>query len=101
MCLRDLARVVGSRTTATRNPEDPIQLTEDNFQDALEHLATAGWPMERDAANAWIHFRGWRVNYESVAYRLADAVNAPPGPLGRPATQPAAATAATGAAAAP
>jgi hypothetical protein len=59
-------------------PEDPVQLTEESFQDALHHLADVGWPMERDAASAWIHFRGWRVNYESVAYGLADAINAPP-----------------------
>jgi hypothetical protein len=78
VCLRDLARVIGITYNSDPLPEDPIQLTEDNFQDALEHLANAGWPMERDAASAWIHFRGWRVNYESVAYRLADAVNAPP-----------------------
>ena len=78
MCLRDLARVVGLSFDSDPKPEDPVQLTEQNFQDALHHLADAGWPMERDAASAWIHFRGWRVNYESVAYRLADAVNAPP-----------------------
>jgi hypothetical protein len=78
MCLRDLARVVGLSFDADPKPEDPIQLTEANFQDALHHLDDVGWPMERDAASAWIHFRGWRVNYESLAYRLADAVNAPP-----------------------
>jgi hypothetical protein len=78
MCLRDLARVVGLSFETDPKPEDPIQLTEDNFQDAIHHLGDVGWPMGRDPASAWIHFRGWRVNYESLAYRLADAVNAPP-----------------------
>jgi hypothetical protein len=78
MCLRDLARVVGLEFDADPKPDDPISLTEDNFQDALDHLARVEWPMERDAASSWIHFRGWRVNYESLAYRLGDAVNAPP-----------------------
>ena len=78
MCLRDLARVVGIEYDADPKPEDPISLTEENFQDALEHLSDVGWPMERDAASSWIHFRGWRVNYESLAYGLGDAVNAPP-----------------------
>jgi hypothetical protein len=78
MCLRDLARVVGLPFDSDPKPEDPIALTEENFQDAIDHLADVGWPMGRDAANAWIHFRGWRVNYESLAYGLADAVNAPP-----------------------
>jgi hypothetical protein len=78
MCLRDLAHVVGLEFDADPKPDDPISLTEDNFQDALEHLARVAWPMERDAASSWIHFRGWRVNYESLAYRLGDAINAPP-----------------------
>jgi hypothetical protein len=78
VCLRDLARVVGLSFDSDPKPDDPVQLSEENFQDALHHLADVGWPMERDAASAWIHFRGWRVNYESLAYRLADAVNAPP-----------------------
>jgi len=78
MCLRDLASVVGLSFESDPKPDDPIQLTEDSFQDAIHHLDDVGWPMGRDAASAWIHFRGWRVNYESLAYRLADAVNAPP-----------------------
>ena len=78
MCLRDLARVIGLTFDSDPLPEDPIQLTEDNFRDALEHLANVGWPMERDAESSWVHFRGWRVNYESLAYRIGDAVNAPP-----------------------
>ncbi len=78
MCLRDLASVVGLSFESDPKPDDPIQLTEDSFQDAIHHLDDVGWPMGRDAASAWIHFRGWRVNYELLAYRLADAVNAPP-----------------------
>lgn len=78
MCLRDLARVVGIPFDNDPKPEDPIQLTESNFQDALDHLARVGWPMDRDAEQSWIHFRGWRVNYEALAYQLADAINAPP-----------------------
>ena len=42
MCLRDLARVVGLEFDADPKPDDPISLTEDNFQDALEHLARVG-----------------------------------------------------------
>ena len=36
--------------------------------------------LERTPEEAWPHFRGWRVNYESVAYALADLIVAPPGP---------------------
>jgi hypothetical protein len=78
MCLRDLATVVGLTYDPDPKPSDPIQLTEDNYQDAMHHLEHVGWKMQRSPAESWIHFRGWRVNYESLAYRIADAVNAPP-----------------------
>jgi hypothetical protein len=78
MCLRDLATVVGLPYDPDPKPGDPIQLTEDNYQDALHHLEHVDWKMQRGAAESWIHFRGWRVNYESLAYGIADAVNAPP-----------------------
>jgi hypothetical protein len=78
MCLRDIATVVGVAYDSDPKPGDPIQLTEDNYQDAIHHLEHVGWKMQRSAAESWVHFRGWRVNYESLAYRIADAVNAPP-----------------------
>jgi hypothetical protein len=42
--------------------------------------------MELTAAEAWPNFRGWRVNYETNAYRLADRVVAPPAPWSGPRT---------------
>jgi hypothetical protein len=39
-----------------------------------------GFATEVDAETAWPHFRGWRVNYEDLAYRWADRVLAPPAP---------------------
>jgi hypothetical protein len=78
MCLRDLAVVVGVRFDADPKPSDPILLTEDNYRDAMHHLEDVGWTMQRAAEDSWIHFRGWRVNYEALAYGIADAVNAPP-----------------------
>jgi hypothetical protein len=78
MCLRDLATVVGVTYDPDPKPSDPIQLTEANYEDAIHHLEHVGWTMQRPPAESWVHFRGWRVNYESLAYRIADAVNAPP-----------------------
>jgi hypothetical protein len=78
MCLRDLAAVVGIPFDPDPKPEDPITLTEDNYQDAIHHLEHVNWKMQRPAAESWVHFRGWRVNYEATAYAIADAVNAPP-----------------------
>ena len=50
MCLRDLASVVGLTYDPDPKPNDPIQLTEDNFQDAIHHLEHVGWTMQRSAA---------------------------------------------------
>jgi hypothetical protein len=43
-------------------------------------LEGVGFAMERSAEDAWPDFRGWRVNYETIAYRLADRLTAPPAP---------------------
>jgi hypothetical protein len=61
-------------------PEAPLDLTFEEFSDAVELLVAKSFPIERGAEEAWPHFRGWRVNYESLAYRLADRVVAPPAP---------------------
>lgn len=41
-------------------------------------LRSVGYPVEHTAEQAWPHYRGWRLNYEDVAYRLAYAIDAPP-----------------------
>ncbi|MCU1492922.1 MAG: hypothetical protein JWO62_686 [Acidimicrobiaceae bacterium] len=61
-------------------PEGPIELDYADFASAVAQLVEAGLPVERTAEEAWPHFRGWRVNYESIAYRLADYLVAPHAP---------------------
>ena len=36
------------------------------------------FPIEREPADAWPDFVGWRVNYEQAAYAVASAVDAVP-----------------------
>lgn len=79
-CLRDVAEAVGIPFDPDPFPEDPIELTYEEFAGAVQKLEDAGFPVERSAEEAWPHFRGWRVNYESVAYAIANWVVAPPGP---------------------
>src|SRR5580693_5666724 len=62
------------------NPEGPIELTFAEFDRAVVMLMSVGFATERGAEEAWADFRGWRVNYESVAYRLADRLTVPPAP---------------------
>jgi hypothetical protein len=62
------------------NPEGPIDLTFAEFERAVSMLVGVGFATERSAEEAWADFQGWRVNYESVAYRLADRLTVPPAP---------------------
>jgi hypothetical protein len=61
-------------------PDAPIRLTPAEFAEAVSLLHEVGFVTERDADEAWIHFKGWRVNYEDLAYRWAARVLAPPAP---------------------
>jgi hypothetical protein len=62
------------------DPDGPIDLTYPEFERAVAMLVSVGFATERSAEDAWADFRGWRVNYESVAYRLADRLTVPPAP---------------------
>lgn len=66
------------------DPEGPVSLTFDDYSQAIDKLAAVGFPMERSADESWEDFRGWRVNYERSAYRLADRITAPPAPWSGP-----------------
>ncbi len=78
--LNRIARVLRWEVDPDPNPEGPIDLTFDEFAAAVTMLEHVGFPMERSAEEAWPDFRGWRVNYENVAYRLCDRLTAPPAP---------------------
>ncbi len=78
--LRDIARVLHFPFDPDPQPDSPLQLTFEDFADAVEHVKAAGFLVERSAEEAWPHFRGWRVNYEKIAYWLAHKLDAVPAP---------------------
>ncbi len=78
--LRDIADIVGLPYNPDPTPEDPLQLTEQEFLLGVRRLQDSGFPVQRTPEEAWPHFRGWRVNYEEIAYALADRIVAPPAP---------------------
>jgi hypothetical protein len=78
--LRRIADSIGWDYEPDPMPDDPLQLTAEDFAAAVALLQEVGFATERDADAAWPHFRGWRVNYEDLAYRMADRVLAPPAP---------------------
>ncbi len=83
-CLRDIAQATHIPFDPDPSPDDPLELPESAFDAAFRQLETIGYPVSRPAAEAWLHFRGWRVNYESLAYALAYRLDAPPAPWSGP-----------------
>ena len=79
-----IAKVLRWEVDPDPDPEGPIDLTFEEFAEAVAMLDQVGFPMERSAEEAWPDFRGWRVNYETVAYRLCDRLTAPPAPWSGP-----------------
>jgi hypothetical protein len=79
-CLRDIARAIRIPFDADPRPDADIDLPFEDFLDAVARLDQVGVPLERTPEDAWAHFKGWRINYEAIAYALASIVFAPPGP---------------------
>jgi hypothetical protein len=84
LCLRNIGDFMRIPYDPDPLPSDPISLTFEEFHAGIGLLEDRDFPMERTAEEAWPHFHGWRVNYESLAYAIADSVTAPPGPWSGP-----------------
>ncbi|MFF4852956.1 hypothetical protein [Streptomyces sp. NPDC001194] len=80
VCLRDLADIRGIGYDRDPRPDDPLLLTYEDFLQGVARMSGQGYGMERTPEQAWPHFRGWRVNYEAVAHRLARDIDAVPAP---------------------
>ena len=78
LTMRKLARGLGITVNEDPHPDDPLVLTRQEFDAAVEHMREAGWQFERSADDAWPHFHGWRVNYETAAYAMAGFLDLPP-----------------------
>jgi hypothetical protein len=61
-------------------PEQPISVGRDEFDAALDRLASVGVPLKPDREQAWLDFAGWRVNYDAVLLALCGLVWAPSAP---------------------
>jgi hypothetical protein len=77
-CLQQLATTLRIPYDPDPRPDAPIQLTYEEFLEGLTRLQLYGFPVRGEPDEIWVHFRGWRVNYESIAYRLASQIDAPP-----------------------
>ena len=61
-------------------PEDPISISREEFDEALDTLAAAGVPLKPDREQAWRDFAGWRVNYDRVLLVIAGITMVPESP---------------------
>jgi hypothetical protein len=61
-------------------PTDPISVSREEFDAALDEMAEAGMRLKPDREQAWQDWAGWRVNYDTALLNLARLVEAPPAP---------------------
>ena len=78
LCFNRIARAMGFSIPLEAEPDAGISLTYDEFLEAVARMREVDFPIERDPADAWPDFVGWRVNYERAAYAVARAVYAVP-----------------------
>ena len=78
--LRSIAEAVGLEVDHDPDPDSPLELMPEEYLAGIARLQTAGFQLERSPEQAFPDFRGWRVNYESVAYALAQRTDAVPAP---------------------
>ena len=77
-CFNRVARTMGFDIPDEPDPDARTSVTYAEFLDAVARMREVGFPIERDPAEAWPDFVGWRVNYEPAAYAVAAAVYAVP-----------------------
>ena len=75
-CFGRIARAMGFDIPEEADPNGQISLTYEEFLAAVDRLKEVDFPLERDPADAWPDFVGWRLNYEEAAYAVAYAVDA-------------------------
>ncbi|SDN05764.1 hypothetical protein SAMN04487897_101931 [Paenibacillus sp. yr247] len=57
-----------------------VSLAFEEFKYGIDQLERSGFPIDRSLEEVWEEFVGWRLQYEYLAYRLADFVVAVPAP---------------------
>lgn len=74
----DLYAAMGIELPDEPDPGAGISLSYQEFLEAAARMREVKFPVEREAAQAWPDFVGWRANYEAAAYAVAAAVDAVP-----------------------
>jgi hypothetical protein len=61
-------------------PDDPISIARQEYDEVCDRLAKAEVPLRPDRDQSWRDFAGWRVNYDTVLLALAGLAMAPYAP---------------------
>jgi len=88
LCFNRIARAMGIDIPDEADPEAGISLTYGEFLEAVTRMREVDFPIEREPAQAWPDFIGWRVNYERAAYAVAAAIYAVPAKWSGPRRHP-------------
>ena len=80
LALREVAGFFGFDYVDDPDPDDPISISRDEFDEMCALLESRGVPLKADRDQAWRDFTGWRVNYDGVLLALAAFVSAPYAP---------------------
>ena len=65
LCFNQIANAVGIHVPEEPDPNSQISLTYQEFLEAIQRMRAVDFPIERDPAEAWPDFVGWRLNYET------------------------------------
>jgi hypothetical protein len=76
-CFNDLAAAMGLKIPEP-DPAGGVSLSYEEFLTAVNRMREVDFPIERDPADAWPDFVGWRVNYEGAAYAIAYTLDVVP-----------------------
>lgn len=80
VALRRIAEFFGIPFDPSPNPDDPISITREEFDEACDELLANGVPLKSDRDQAWRDYAGWRVNYDRPLIGLARLTAAPYAP---------------------
>ncbi|MGH9277793.1 MAG: hypothetical protein ACRD12_06750 [Acidimicrobiales bacterium] len=80
IALQRIAGFFGIPFDSDPKPDDPIAVAKEEFFEAYDRLADEGIEVVPDREQAWLDFRGWRVNYDRTLITLAALVMAPYAP---------------------
>ncbi len=77
-CLRRISDFFGLPYEPDPNAETQISVSRREFDLLCIELVAVGVPLKADRDQAWLDYKGWRVNYDETLVNLCSLVVAPP-----------------------